>query len=301
MKNAFTKIISHALLAMFCLLGSSLGWSETKITYLHNDLLGSPLVATDEQGQVAWRKSYGPFGVEETFEGQATRETGVGYTGHASDKATGLVYMGARYYNPQTGVFLSRDPASVSANDPFSFNRYSYVNNNPYRYIDPDGRNPVVAGVIVGVSAFIFSEYANTPRKEGDIHSRTFLERLTAITPPARAGGIVARQAAKEGVDSVAKSADDIFKAGRTPKASELQKYAEGQGWKPTQTEGGPLKYVDENGIPRVTIKQGSSRAPGSGSPHVELKDASGQRIDPSGNPVTRKSPGNHTPIDYDL
>ena len=69
----------------------------------------------------------------------------------------------------------------------------------------------------------------------------------------------------------------------------------------PSQTDGGPLKYVDENGIPRVTIKQGSSRAPGSSDQHVEFKDATGQRTDAFGNPVTRKSPDNHTPIDFDL
>ncbi len=98
-----------------------------------------------------------------------------------------------------------------------------------------------------------------------------------------------------------AKGIDKIFEAGRTAKASELKQYAEAQGWKPSQTDGGPLKYVDENGIPRVTIKQGSSRAPGSSDPHVEFKDASGQRTDAFGNPVTRKSPDNHTPIDFDL
>ncbi|MNT76040.1 hypothetical protein D3C72_2149960 [compost metagenome] len=80
-----------------------------------------------------------------------------------------------------------------------------------------------------------------------------------------------------------------------------MKQYAEAQGWKPTQTDGGPLKYIDENGIARVTIKQGSSRAPGSSDPHVELKSAIGQRTDAFGNPVARKSLGNHMPIDYDL
>jgi len=93
----------------------------------------------------------------------------------------------------------------------------------------------------------------------------------------------------------------NLFEAGRTPKASELKQYAESQGWRPSQSEGGPLKYIDENGISRMTIKQGSSRAPGSADPHVELRDATGQRTDAYGNQVTRKSPGNHTPIDYDL
>jgi len=98
-----------------------------------------------------------------------------------------------------------------------------------------------------------------------------------------------------------AKGIDKILEAGLTPKASELKEYAEAQGWRPSQTDGGPLKYVDENDIPRVTIKKGSSRAPGSSAPHVEFKDATGQRTDIFGNPVTRKSPDNHTSIDFDL
>lgn len=110
-----------------------------------------------------------------------------------------------------------------------------------------------------------------------------------------------AEGSAVTGAANGAKGIDKIFETGRAPKASELKEYAEAQGWKPSQTDGGPLKYVDENGIPRVTIKQGSSRAPGSSDPHVEFKDATGQRTDAFGNPVTRKSPGNHTSIDFDL
>ncbi|MFI8530438.1 PrsW family glutamic-type intramembrane protease [Streptomyces aquilus] len=83
--------------------------------------------------------------------------------------------------------------------------------------------------------------------------------------------------------------------------ASSIAKWAREQGWAETQTENGPPKFVDENGIVRITLKQGSSRAPGSGMPHVEIRNAQGERIDPQGNPVTRKSPGNHTPIVWDL
>lgn len=96
-----------------------------------------------------------------------------------------------------------------------------------------------------------------------------------------------------------ARNLSDLFK-GRTPKASELEEFANSQGWTKTQTPGGPPKYVDENGIVRMTIKEGSPRTPGSEMPHVELRDATGQRIDPNGNPVTRRSPGNHTPIVWD-
>lgn len=92
----------------------------------------------------------------------------------------------------------------------------------------------------------------------------------------------------------------DYFTRNATPNASDLEKYAHAQGWTKTQTPNGPPKYVDENDVPRMTLKEGSPRAPGSAHPHVELKDANGQRIDPHGNPVTRKSPGNHTPIEWD-
>ncbi|WP_144439858.1 MULTISPECIES: hypothetical protein [Pseudomonas] len=111
-------------------------------------------------------------------------------------------------------------------------------------------------------------------------------------------------QATRKQLDALlvcAKGIDKIFETGRTPKTSELKEYAEAQGWKPSQTDGGPLKYVDKNGIPRVAIKQGSSHAPGSFDPYVEFKDSTGQRNDAFGNYVTRKSPCNYTSIDFDL
>lgn len=93
----------------------------------------------------------------------------------------------------------------------------------------------------------------------------------------------------------------DYFQGGARPKAGELERWAQAQGWTRTQTPNGPPKYVDENGVVRLTIKQGSPRTPGSESPHVEVRNAKGQRTDPFGNPVTRTSPDNHTPIEWDL
>jgi hypothetical protein len=84
-------------------------------------------------------------------------------------------------------------------------------------------------------------------------------------------------------------------------RASSYIRHAESQGWKRIQTPGGPIKYIDENGIARVEIKRGSVRAPGSGFPHVSLRDAFGQFINPSGKNVIRKGAGNHTPIIWDL
>ncbi|MFK5948222.1 MAG: RHS repeat-associated core domain-containing protein [Methylococcales bacterium] len=78
------------------------------------------------------RMHYKPFG--DSIE-QAKDE--VGYTGHKFDTDLGLSYMQARYYDPVIGRFYSNDP--IGYRGVHSFNRYAYVNNNPYKYVDPSG------------------------------------------------------------------------------------------------------------------------------------------------------------------
>jgi hypothetical protein len=84
-------------------------------------------------------------------------------------------------------------------------------------------------------------------------------------------------------------------------RASQLVDFARSQGWVRSQTSGGSMKFVDENAVQRLTLKSGSARTLGSEAPHVEIRNVNGQRVDPHGNPVTRKSPSNHLPIDWDL
>ena len=68
----------------------------------------------------------------------ATTEDTPGYTGHLEDDDLQLTYMQARYYDPVIGRFYSNDP--VGFTNVHTFNRYAYANNNPYKYVDPDGR-----------------------------------------------------------------------------------------------------------------------------------------------------------------
>ncbi|KZN68264.1 hypothetical protein N473_07510 [Pseudoalteromonas luteoviolacea CPMOR-1] len=63
----------------------------------------------------------------------------VGYTGHKFDTDLNLSYMQARYYDPVIGRFYSNDPVGFKASNVHSFGRYTYANNNPYKYVDPDG------------------------------------------------------------------------------------------------------------------------------------------------------------------
>lgn len=105
------------------------------ITYLHADYLGSTAAESNTSGTVTSRMHYQPFG--ESIE---SPKDDIGYTGHKFDTDLGLNYMQARYFDPAIGRFYSNDPVGyTSANPVMSFNRYLYVNNNPYKYTDPNG------------------------------------------------------------------------------------------------------------------------------------------------------------------
>jgi RHS repeat-associated protein len=95
---------------------------------------------TNATGALTTRFRYEPFG--QSLEANVAQ--GPGYTGHVVDAASGLIYMQQRYYDPVIGRFLSMDPDPVGELG-LNFNRYAYVGNNPYRYVDPDGRDGACA------------------------------------------------------------------------------------------------------------------------------------------------------------
>lgn len=99
--------------------------------------LGKKLIAkqTEEELPSNTRQHYKPFG--ETIE---TPKDEVGYAGHKFDTDLGLSYMQARYYDPVIGRFYSNDPVGYTG-EVDTFNRYSYVANNPYKYSDPNGES----------------------------------------------------------------------------------------------------------------------------------------------------------------
>ena len=66
------------------------------------------------------------------------------YRGESYDSDLGLYYLRARWYNPATGRFMTRDPYQGSIWDPASLHRYNYARANPVNYIDPSGRSNLV-------------------------------------------------------------------------------------------------------------------------------------------------------------
>ncbi len=131
------KAFTHGFVTLLALLVGGEALAERTTTYFHTDGLGSVVAATNEAGQVIWRKDYAPFGeqVHATPESERTS-----YTGKQHDKEIGLTYFGGRYFDPEVGRFVSVDPVGFVEDNAMSFNRCLYVNNNPYKYVDPDGQ-----------------------------------------------------------------------------------------------------------------------------------------------------------------
>ena len=153
LKGMEMKRVKRALAGWVLAVGAMVpGLGSAAITYFHNDITGSPVVATNESGQVVWRESYRPYG-ERTVNAPAALPNKVWFTSRRQDLETGLVYMGARYYDPVAGRFISKDPVGFEENNLHTFNRYAYANNNPYKYVDPDGRMPaLVYPIAVGLA-----------------------------------------------------------------------------------------------------------------------------------------------------
>ncbi|MGH8488167.1 MAG: RHS repeat-associated core domain-containing protein [Gammaproteobacteria bacterium] len=87
-----------------------------------------------------------------------------GYTGKFAEPDLGIQNFGARWYDPRIGRFLSIDPAGFDPQNPQSFNRYAYANNNPYRYVDPDGRAAETALDVISLSLSLsLNAFRNDP------------------------------------------------------------------------------------------------------------------------------------------
>jgi RHS repeat-associated protein len=123
---------------VLCLLLCDIAYAQSStVTYVYSDPQGTPLAEADASGNIKATFDYTPYGT--TALGNSV--DGPGYTGHVNDAETGLVYMQARYYDSETGIFLSIDPVAFEAGNAFNFNRYDYAKNNPINFLDPNGRD----------------------------------------------------------------------------------------------------------------------------------------------------------------
>ncbi|AOZ08727.1 RHS repeat-associated core domain-containing protein [Cupriavidus malaysiensis] len=143
---------------------------HSKITTLHGPAVDMPQIRQDSDGTERFllqdgngnviglsdglgttletQYRYEPYGKTRVL-GQASRNTQQ-YTGREND-ATGLYYYRARYYDPETGRFVSPDPIGWAAGQT---NGYAYVGGDPLNLVDPGGDVPIYRGDNVTMHAY---------------------------------------------------------------------------------------------------------------------------------------------------
>jgi RHS repeat-associated protein len=118
----------------------------TNVRYYLTDALGSTRLLTDATGAVTDKYLYSAYGVPLGHTGSS--DNSFLFAGQQQGEPSGLVYLRARYYDPATGRFLSRDASDGSDQLPLSLNKYVYALANPVNDTDPSGNQTLVELVV---------------------------------------------------------------------------------------------------------------------------------------------------------
>jgi RHS repeat-associated protein len=119
------------------------GTAETNTYYAIKDHQNTVIALVDETGADVESYEYDAWGNPRIFDASGseilngTSQIGNRYTfqGREIDWETGLIYFRARWYNPETGRWLSKDPIGIAG----GLNLYAFCGNNPVNFTDPDG------------------------------------------------------------------------------------------------------------------------------------------------------------------
>ncbi|MFZ2190466.1 MAG: CARDB domain-containing protein [Candidatus Magasanikiibacteriota bacterium] len=154
-----------------------------KLTYVHTDVLGSTVLLTDEQANKVAEFEYDPFGAVMGYEG--TQDTNYLFTNQEFDPESELYYYNARYYNPVTGRFISRDSVLGRVGDALSRNGYIYVKNNPLKYTDPSGEEEKIQEnecfICYDVTSDLIYKLKNNGQEMYEEHNQDLLAYYNAL------------------------------------------------------------------------------------------------------------------------
>jgi RHS repeat-associated protein len=122
---------------------------SNEVYYYHYDGIGSTIGISDPLGNMVNKYAYDAFG--KVLNQEEVISNPFKYVGQfgVMDEENGLLYMRARYYDPEVGRFISKDPIGILG----GLNLYGYVQNNPVNGIDPEGRAAFLYHFIDGFRA----------------------------------------------------------------------------------------------------------------------------------------------------
>lgn len=256
-----------AMLFSFCLAEAS---AAERTIYFIPDAQGSPVAAMDASGNVLWREAYAPYGARTVR--SADSSASPAYTGKPEDADTGFIYMGARWYDPETARFTGIDPIGFALGNPQSFGRYLYANNSPYMFLDPNGEAPTPLDALLlayDAGAWAMAMYSGNPAAIAEASADLGMS-LAGLAVPIPGGGLALKAAkaaenaagvktnygvARQGQDTAALAAREavengapMYKAGTLGKSdvTESQFFA--------LEHPGRAGYADRYGIPQENI-----------------------------------------------
>jgi RHS repeat-associated protein len=167
------------------------------------DHLGSTRVVVDASGGVTSRYDYRPYGQPTAATDDAT--IGRTFAGALTNRASDLLLLGSRQYDPALGRFLQPDAVVADPLAPLALNRYAYAGDNPVNLTDPNGRNPIAFFLIAGAIALLDHDTRQ------DVLTSIALTAITIYLT-----GIVG-PGAEPGAQSLLASKPALYAAGVTP------------------------------------------------------------------------------------
>jgi RHS repeat-associated protein len=112
---------------------------DGKTYYYHLNGHSDVIALTDASGVIVADYQYDAWGNILSQTGTMASSNPYRYSSYRYDEGTGLYYLKARYYDANTGRFITRDTFHGFEDDPKSLNQYAYAHGNPVRYVDHEG------------------------------------------------------------------------------------------------------------------------------------------------------------------
>jgi RHS repeat-associated protein len=168
--------------------------------FYHQDGLGSVTDLTDSTGATAKSYAYDAYG--NILESPGSLEQPHTYTGREFDAESGLYYYRKRTYDPLVARFFQKDPMGLGSGDP---NLYTYVRNNPTKFVDPTGEFLQLAAPLIPLIPPLVSAIAATSADVASIAGAAAIIGIISIS------GDTTKDTDKENIESIKRRCINLY------------------------------------------------------------------------------------------